>query len=92
MNIMNDVKDRLFELCAKLKPGRLSATEESRIIKSFNDAEGTIFERCRKAILEVFDVDIETINLIEKSASIDRGRNALQNLKQVAQEAEKKSS
>ncbi len=82
---MDDVRDELFRASGRIIGRGLTDSEESALLEAYNrQKSGSIFEKCARAIEEVFNVDLGGRELIEKAASVDRVRNAIANLRALA--------
>ena len=89
---MNDVRDELFRAGERIVNRQLTTSEKEKLIESFNNPKnsGTIFDKCSKALEEVLNVNLEVRVILEKSASVDQVRNALDNLRNIAAQSAKK--
>ena len=87
---MDDVRDELFSVSEVLLRRQLSVTERSALVEAYNATSPSddIYDRCLDAISEALEIDLRQIRrLTEKTASVDRLRAALNNLKAVAAQA-----
>jgi hypothetical protein len=91
MSNMNGVPDELFRVSRIVLGRQLTDSEQVRLVEAYNSqGTGSIYDRCLAAIEEGLGVELPSPMLLEKSASVDRVKVALTNLKLVAQAAAKR--
>ncbi len=82
---MDDVRDELFAAASRIIGRQPTAREQQAIIESYNGrSDSSIFLRGVGSLEDVYDIDLEVRVLLEKSASVDRVRHALANLRAIA--------
>jgi hypothetical protein len=86
---LSDVRDALYAVSEHLLRRPPSPEERSALVAAFNAQPKSrpIFERCIQAIADALGIDLRSKILQEKTASVDRVRQALANLKAVAAQA-----
>lgn len=86
MVTMDDVRDQLFLVAERILGRSPTQDERTLLVDAYNSRSGPIYDRCLGAISDALGIEIRRL-LVEKTASVDRVRNALANLQAVAAQA-----
>ncbi len=88
---LNDVRDELFKAAERIAGRNLTPQEKDKLIEYYNDCDGSdIYRNCRKAIEKVFNIELGSQELLEKTASVDRALMAIKNLKKLSSQSVKR--
>lgn len=88
---MDDVRNELFNAAERMLHRKLNQAEKDALIEAYNALpNGTVFDKCARALEKVLHVDLKNRVLLEKSASVDQVLNALANLRAIAASSAKK--
>lgn len=90
MASMDDVRDEMWAAASRILGRAPTQGEKDKLVEAYNALTGDdIFARCKAALEKVLGVDLNVRVLLEKTASVDRVRNALANLKAIATQSVK---
>ncbi|PIP90413.1 MAG: hypothetical protein COW01_09925 [Bdellovibrionales bacterium CG12_big_fil_rev_8_21_14_0_65_38_15] len=91
MTDINTVRDELYKAAERIVNRELTPVEKTQLIKSYNSKSGDIFEKCRKSLEEILNIELTNKQLLEKTASVDRVMMAIKNLKQLSSNSIKRA-
>lgn len=83
MATLNELRDEMFRAAERLTGIYPSATTREALIDAYNSATGEPYHRAKHALTTVLNTTIDSPELLEKSASVDRVMLALRNLKNI---------
>ncbi len=73
----------IYRWAASLKKAELTDDEKNQIIKEFNEASGTYYDRAQKAVNSVIRQHL-TEDILSKSANLDNTKRLLNDVKNAA--------
>ncbi len=88
---MNDVTSEMLKAIERTLHKTPTQDEKLKLIKIYNSLSGDdIFAKCREAIEQVYNIKLDSTELLEKTASVDRVMMAIKNLKNLSSKSVKK--